>query len=143
MRDVYYRNVPLFGQQRVVDNIVDDLVATAGLKREDFHVCASAKGLVASDCLIVTLTTGDDLPLSSTNGKGYPDLATLQFTRLVADSFPRVPIYALVDADPHGIDILSVYTHGSRANAHSADHAGLGLGPRLRWMGVKATDLWR
>ncbi|KAL1405457.1 endodeoxyribonuclease [Vanrija albida] len=195
MRDVYYRNVPLFGQQRVVDNIVDDLVATAGLKREDFHVCASAKGLVASDCLFITLTTGEALPLSSTNaalipprqriadisapngvdwilvvekdaimqslcglrllederlgsgvlitGKGYPDLATLQFLRLLADTFPRTPIYALVDADPHGIDILSVYTYGSRNNAHSAHHAGLGLGDRLRWMGLKATDLWR
>jgi meiotic recombination protein SPO11 len=52
-------------------------------------------------------------------------------------------MYALVDADPHGIDILSVYTYGSSKNAFSEDYAGLPLGGRLQWIGVKATELSR
>ena len=48
--------------------------------------------------------------------------------------------YALVDADPHGIDILSVYTRGSKSTAFSHDHGGLALGDRLKWLGVKASD---
>lgn len=80
---------------------------------------------------------------SDTQGKGYPDLSTLQLLRRVANQFPEARMYALVDADPHGIDILSVYTFGSRKNAFSEDHRGLPLGSRLQWIGVKATELSR
>lgn len=73
-------------------------------------------------------------------GKGYPDLSTQQLLRRMADTFPEARFYALVDADPHGIDIMSVYKHGSRANAHSSSHDGLGLGDRLQWLGVKASE---
>lgn len=38
LRDVYYRDKQLFERQPVVDKIVDDLVATAGLRRRDFYV---------------------------------------------------------------------------------------------------------
>jgi len=55
----------------------------------------------------------------------------------------RITFYALVDADPHGIDILSVYTYGSKATTYSHDHAGLALGDRLKWLGVKASDWLR
>lgn len=48
--------------------------------------------------------------------------------------------HALVDADPHGIDILQVYTLGSKATTHSHDHKGLALGRRLNWMGMKASE---
>lgn len=53
---------------------------------------------------------------------------------------PSARFYALVDADPHGLDILSVYTHGSQATKFSHDHADLALGDRLEWMGVKASE---
>ena len=45
-----------------------------------------------------------------------------------------------MDADPHGIDILQVYTFGSKSTTHSYDHKGLALGERLEWMGVKASE---
>lgn len=66
LRDVYYRDKQLFERQRVVDKIVDDLVATAGLKRRDFYVCASAKGLIASSSLVIRYRTGDEIVLSAT-----------------------------------------------------------------------------
>lgn len=73
-------------------------------------------------------------------GKGYPDLSTVQLLRRLADQFPRARIYALVDADPHGIGILSVYAYGSKANRNSEQYAGLALGDRIQYLGVKATE---
>jgi meiotic recombination protein SPO11 len=52
----------------------------------------------------------------------------------------RASFHALVDADPHGIDIMQVYTLGSKATTHSHDHKGLALGRKLNWMGVKASE---
>ncbi|OWZ69979.1 hypothetical protein AYX14_04626 [Cryptococcus neoformans] len=192
LRDVYYRDKQLFERQRVVDKIVDDLVATAGLKRRDFYVCASAKGLIASSSLVIRYRTGDEIVLSATRanlidpaekidvieapngldwvlivekdaifqslcgagilqnerighgvlvtGKGFPDLATRQILRLIADTFPCVKMYALVDADPHGLKILSTYMYGSKANAYSTDYEDLPLRDRVQWLGLRASD---
>jgi meiotic recombination protein SPO11 len=57
-----------------------------------------------------------------------------------AKLIPRAKFHALVDADPHGIDIMQVYAKGSKSTTHSHDHAGLALGARLDWMGVKASE---
>jgi meiotic recombination protein SPO11 len=92
--DIYYKDVQLFKTQSIVDKvssmnldstadqqIVDDLVASAGLKRQDFYVvsshtcfvcqaenqCAASKGLVASANMRIYLKTGDELSLSATN----------------------------------------------------------------------------
>lgn len=35
---------------------------------------------------------------------------------------------------------MQVYKNGSRSTKHSRDHAGLALGKRLGWMGVKASE---
>lgn len=48
-----------------MDTIVDDLACSANLKRQDFHVRAAPKGLIASNALEMTLTSGD-LTLSPT-----------------------------------------------------------------------------
>ncbi len=73
-------------------------------------------------------------------GKGFPDLSTLQLVRLIADQFPSILITALVDADPSGISILTVYRSGSKASLHSTDTAKLALGDRLKWIGVTVSD---
>jgi meiotic recombination protein SPO11 len=44
----------------------------------------------------------------------------------------------LVDFDPHGLGILSTYKYGSIALAH--ENAQLTVS-RIRWLGVKSTDL--
>lgn len=48
-----------------------------------------------------------------------------------------VPIFALVDADPHGLDILSVYRFGSSLQSHDADNL---VTPRIQWLGLKGTE---
>ncbi|KAH8083802.1 Spo11/DNA topoisomerase VI subunit A [Cristinia sonorae] len=72
-------------------------------------------------------------------GKGYPDVATRQLVCTLADNLPAsVSIMALVDADPYGIDILSVYKYGSAAMSH--EHSTLAA-PRIEWIGVFSSEL--
>ncbi|WVQ77440.1 hypothetical protein IAR50_007126 [Cryptococcus sp. DSM 104548] len=75
-------------------------------------------------------------------GKGFPDLSTRQLVRLLADTFPDARFFGLFDADPHGVSILSNYVNGSRTNSHSTEHEGLGLGEKLEWIGLKASE-WK
>ena len=51
---------------------------------------------------------------------------------------PRIPILALVDADPYGLDILSVYKYGSRAAVHEGDTL---TAPRIELLGIKITEM--
>ena len=46
----------------------------------------------------------------------------------------------LVDADPYGLDILSVYQFGSKGMRFTAEANGLPLRERATWIGVKATE---
>ena len=48
------------------------------------------------------------------------------------------PIFALADFDPHGLQIVSTYKHGSKALAH--ENAQL-IVPTLRWLGLQSNDL--
>lgn len=71
--------------------------------------------------------------------KGYPDISTRAFLRLLSlSSYPPLPIYALVDFDPDGIAIMSTYKHGSLTLSH--ENANLKT-PIIRWLGVKSQDL--
>ncbi|BGP48432.1 endodeoxyribonuclease [Rhodotorula kratochvilovae] len=70
-------------------------------------------------------------------GKGYPDLATRELLKRLSDALPSVPIFALVDSDPHGLSILSVYACGSYSQAHDAANLVV---PRVQWLGVKGSE---
>ncbi|RVE70691.1 hypothetical protein OJAV_G00067650 [Oryzias javanicus] len=48
-RDVYYNNTQLFGSQRSVDMIVDDISCMLKVSRRALHVLATSKGLIAGD----------------------------------------------------------------------------------------------
>ncbi|OWK59096.1 Meiotic recombination protein SPO11 [Lonchura striata] len=45
-------------------------------------------------------------------GRGVPDLNTRLLVRKLWDSF-QIPIFTLMDADPHGVEIMCVYKYGS------------------------------
>lgn len=51
-RDIYYRDVALFGSQRVVDEAVEDLSLWLRIDRHCLHVDASLKGLMAGPFMI-------------------------------------------------------------------------------------------
>ncbi|KAL7412067.1 Spo11/DNA topoisomerase VI subunit A [Mrakia frigida] len=206
-RDIYYKDPKLFGSQGVVDRIVETIASSAGLRRSDFNVRASPKGLWSSKLVEIVLVDsnanppdasqmveedeeevevlrcGDMLPTlipPSENiedvrliddekkllwililekdaifqtlcsikfgaeegllitGKGYPDQSTAQFVSLLATKFPRTKILALVDGDPDGLEILSVYKFGSRTAAKlNNEHLGV---ERIEWLGVKGSE---
>ncbi|CDO76728.1 hypothetical protein BN946_scf184796.g22 [Trametes cinnabarina] len=74
-------------------------------------------------------------------GKGYPDVATRQLVKTLSANLPkRIPILALVDGDAYGIDILSVYTYGSRRMRHEQDHLAA---ERIQWLGLWSSELSR
>ena len=69
--------------------------------------------------------------------KGQPDVATRLFlSKLKRDLC--VPVLALVDADPYGLKIISVYMQGSKNMAF--DSANLTT-PDIKWLGVRPSDL--
>ncbi|KAG8783582.1 endodeoxyribonuclease [Ceratobasidium sp. 428] len=74
-------------------------------------------------------------------GKGYPDLATRQLVAVLSMQLPEqqvVPLLALVDGDPHGLEILATYLLGSKSMAHENDQL---VAPRLEWIGVTIEDI--
>ncbi|GLB45082.1 putative DNA topoisomerase IV alpha subunit [Lyophyllum shimeji] len=191
-RDIYYKDVPLFKSQRIVDSLVDDLAATLELERSDLNIRATSKGLICGSGLVIHLYTGDVVQIHDTEGtlipvgediksfgvdtrvawvlvlekeavfqtlcrlkfachaslpgcgliitgKGYPDIATRHLVKTLADGLPSsIPILCMVDADPYGIDILSVYKYGSRALHH--EHAKLAA-ERIQWLGLRSSEL--
>ncbi|XP_065843002.1 meiotic recombination protein SPO11-like isoform X2 [Oscarella lobularis] len=72
-------------------------------------------------------------------GKGYPDVNTREMVKCLWE-FLKIPILGLVDADPYGIEILSVYKFGSVSMSFDVHHLTT---PCIKWLGVLPTDLVR
>jgi meiotic recombination protein SPO11 len=76
-------------------------------------------------------------------GKGQPDVATRLFLRKVKDQL-NIPVLALVDSDPYGLKILSVYCSGSKQMSYDSCHLTT---TDIKWLGVWSLDFhlltWR
>lgn len=70
-------------------------------------------------------------------GKGQPDVATRLFLRRITDEL-KIPILALVDSDPYGLKILSVYCSGSKQMSYDSSHLTTS---DIKWLGVRPSDL--
>ena len=53
------------------------------------------------------------IPCVIISGFGQPSIECRLFVKLVQKSLLDVPIFALVDCNPYGIDIFKVYKYGS------------------------------
>lgn len=62
-REVYYRHVPLFRKQSVVDHLIDDLAATLHVTRLALNIVAGCKGLVYGN-IIFRMRDGSSLVCS-------------------------------------------------------------------------------
>jgi meiotic recombination protein SPO11 len=81
-------------------------------------------------------------------GKGYPDLSTRAFVRRLldttqcldsgSDSYQKPQFFALVDCDPDGMAIMSIYKYGSTAQSHENPRLNA---PRVQWLGLRTTDM--
>lgn len=69
--------------------------------------------------------------------KGQPDVATRLFLKKLKTTL-KIPILGLVDSDPYGLKILSVYMSGSKNMSY--DSANLTT-PDIKWLGVRPSDL--
>ncbi|MBN3276492.1 SPO11 protein, partial [Polyodon spathula] len=72
-------------------------------------------------------------------GKGVPDLNTRLMVRKLWDSL-HIPIFALVDADPHGIEIMCIYKYGSVSMSFDARSLTV---PAVMWLGLLPSDMER
>uniref|UniRef100_A0A673CFF4 DNA topoisomerase (ATP-hydrolyzing) n=1 Tax=Sphaeramia orbicularis TaxID=375764 RepID=A0A673CFF4_9TELE len=79
-----------------------------------------------SPCIIIT-------------GKGVPDVNSRLMVRKLWDTL-HIPIFALVDADPHGIEIMCIYKYGSLAMSFEAHSLTV---PSVMWLGLLPSDLQR
>lgn len=87
----------------------------------DDGICAKL-----SPCIIIT-------------GKGFPDVNTRMLVRKLWDTF-HLPTFALVDADPHGMEIMCVYKFGSKSLSFESHNLTV---PATKWIGVLPSDIER
>lgn len=69
--------------------------------------------------------------------KGQPDVASRLFLKKLRTTL-NIPILGLVDSDPYGLKILSVYCSGSKNMSY--DSANLTT-PDIKWLGILPSDL--
>ncbi|CAK9799161.1 Meiotic recombination protein SPO11 [Anthophora quadrimaculata] len=70
-------------------------------------------------------------------GKGYPDVATRMLVKLLSEKL-ELPVYAIVDADPFGVDIMCVYRFGSATLSKERESLAC---PSVRWLGIHPSEL--
>uniref|UniRef100_A0A061R4D2 DNA topoisomerase 6 subunit A n=1 Tax=Tetraselmis sp. GSL018 TaxID=582737 RepID=A0A061R4D2_9CHLO len=78
-------------------------------------------------------------PCIIVTAKGQPDVATRLFLRKLKQTL-KIPVLALVDSDPYGLKILSVYMKGSMNMSYDSSNLTT---PDIKWLGVRPSDLDR
>ncbi|XP_061590830.1 meiotic recombination protein SPO11 [Cololabis saira] len=78
-------------------------------------------------------------PCIMITGKGVPDVNSRLMVRKLWETL-HIPIFALVDADPHGIEIMCIYKYGSLAMSFEAHSLTV---PSVMWLGLLPSDLQR
>ncbi|KAM9785855.1 meiotic recombination protein SPO11 [Neosynchiropus ocellatus] len=78
-------------------------------------------------------------PCIMITGKGVPDVNSRLMVRKLWDTL-HIPTFALVDADPHGIEIMCIYKYGSVAMSFEAHSLTV---PAVMWLGLLPSDLER
>ncbi|XP_037356656.1 meiotic recombination protein SPO11 isoform X2 [Talpa occidentalis] len=187
-RDIYYTDSQLFGNQTVVDNIINDISCMLKVPRRSLHILSTSKGLLAgslryleedgtkvncpcgatavavpsnvqgirnliTDAKFLLIVEKDATfqrllddnfcnkmsPCIMVTGKGVPDLNTRLLVKKLWDTF-HIPVFTLVDADPHGIEIMCIYKYGSMSMSFEAHHLTV---PAVRWLGLLPSDIKR
>ncbi|MHA2238978.1 MAG: hypothetical protein ACXAB2_11490 [Candidatus Hodarchaeales archaeon] len=183
-RHLFYRDVNLFGNQRVSDGLIEDLGALLRVSRNSLNVIATAKGKVIgrlsfteggdqidcrkglgghaitpmldqvenfdSDAEFVLVIEKDAvfqdlaedkffnyIPCILVTASGQPDMATRMFIKRLYQNL-RIPVLGFLDADPYGLDILRVYSIGSKALSFESIELAV---PDIRWLGLLPSDI--
>ncbi|MEA2071357.1 MAG: hypothetical protein U9O98_08710, partial [Asgard group archaeon] len=70
-------------------------------------------------------------------GSGQPNVGTRTFLRRISHEL-SLPVFAVMDSDPYGLDILRVYGLGSKSLSYESYELAT---PDIQWLGVRPTDL--
>lgn len=79
----------------------------------------------------------NQLPCILITAKGYPDIATRFILHRLSQTFPNVPILALVDWNPAGLAIVCTYKYGSINMGLEAYRYAC----NVKWLGLRGDDL--
>ncbi|NXK98921.1 SPO11 protein, partial [Formicarius rufipectus] len=113
------------------------------LNRKDLNSHAKFILIVEKDATFQRLLDDDFFnkvsPCIMITGRGVPDLNTRLLVRKLWDSF-QIPIFSLMDADPHGVEIMCIYKYGSVSMSFEAHHLTV---PAVKWLGLLPSDLKR
>ncbi|NXS39774.1 SPO11 protein, partial [Balaeniceps rex] len=113
------------------------------LNRKDLISHAKFMLIVEKDATFQRLLDDDFCnklsPCIMITGRGIPDLNTRLLVRKLWDTF-QIPIFTLMDADPHGVEIMCIYKYGSVSMSFEAHHLTV---PSIKWLGLLPSDLER
>jgi meiotic recombination protein SPO11 len=70
-------------------------------------------------------------------GMGKPDFITRRFAKQLVNQFPEIAMFCLMDCNPHGYHIYTIYRYGCKTGVHSGEDLAL---PRLQRIGVLPRD---
>ncbi len=195
IRDLYYAlkhtiegtNENTFEEQSESDPIIEDIEASLGLLREELHLSASSKGVIAGNMKIKDGKDTIDLTRMGSGGWGVPsnvEPERVQFKDVHADYIlfiekdavwkrfnedrfwkknkciiitgrgqpsraerrlvqrlhreQKLPVYALMDADPWGMYIYSVIKQGSISLSYSEEKLAT---PKTKYIGLTVKDV--
>ncbi|XP_078440653.1 sporulation 11-2 isoform X2 [Wolffia australiana] len=79
----------------------------------------------------------NQIPCILITAKGYPDIATRFLLHRLSRAFPKLPIMALVDWNPAGLEILCTYKFGSSTMGLEAYRYACDV----KWLGLRSGDL--
>ncbi|KAF8499812.1 Spo11/DNA topoisomerase VI subunit A [Russula emetica] len=85
-RDLFYKDVPLFKKQSVVDKLIDDLAATIDTRRAHLNIRASPKGLICGAGLSIHTISGNVIHIMESEGTLIPvaeDISSLHIPKNV------------------------------------------------------------
>ncbi|KAL3688067.1 hypothetical protein R1sor_014376 [Riccia sorocarpa] len=109
-------------------------------KVKDFESDALFILLVEKDAAFMRLAEDrfyNRFPCVIITAKGQPDVATRLFLKKMKTDL-KIPVLGLVDSDPYGLKILSVYLSGSKNMSYDSSNLTT---PDIKWLGVRPTDL--
>ncbi len=96
--------------------------------------------VVEKDAALIRLSEAkwwNDYPCIILTGKGSADIATRMFLRILEKEL-KIPCFCLVDSDPYGHYIYSVYLRGSKRLGYESPFLAT---PNLNLIGVLSRDL--
>jgi DNA topoisomerase VI subunit A len=96
--------------------------------------------VVEKDAALIRLSEAkwwNKVPCIIITGKGSADIATRSFLRKMVKTL-KIPAFALMDSDPYGMYIYSVYLRGSKRLSYESPFLAT---PELKLLGVLSRDL--